>query len=83
MMNAGNRLGSAYSLAAKGCMCLLRMWVEAGARQPPVNIVFETGCALSGDLRKGFAEERQLGALTAFGDIVFRAKREWGLPGSS
>jgi hypothetical protein len=73
-----NRLRSAYSLAAKGCLALSEAWMNANNQAPPLDMTFESGCEFSKQFTKELeTEEGPVGALDQFGAISFGAKRRF------
>jgi len=78
MLNANNRLGSAYSLAAKGCMALNASWMAANDQEPPLDVLFEAGCEFSKQfVRELENDERPQGALNEFGVVSFDTKHRF------
>jgi hypothetical protein len=49
-LNADPRIGSAYSLATKGCIALADGWIRTVKRDGPLTLILEYGCKYSKEL---------------------------------
>lgn len=74
----GNRLGSAYSIAAKVCMALGELWMKANDQVPPLDVLFESGCEFSRQFTRELeTDERPHEVLNQFGAIAFDTRHRF------
>jgi hypothetical protein len=76
ILNADPRIGSAYNLAAKGCLALADRWMESTNSDSPLSIVLEDGCKDSRDFLFQLKEfDRPLGAFKGLGSVELGSKK--------